>query len=245
VAKSHAPAMKYGVYDAYEVRSALRKEIKLGDLDAAMYWANVMISEGGTEGRANLAKQLFIMATEDCYGDAVYLRAAMTMQMQNKVGETDSLYFLVGSMCRAPKWWETEEGRAVDRAWARAIGDYRDPERRREIPPYALDRHTRRGWAIKRATGWWDDRFSGTTLGRAKTMWLFKRDGRLDPSMPFDHMDPGFVRFWRQYCELMGPEARQGEPNDPLGEAADGAEPSDDPCLFDSAEVGGEPDPRR
>jgi replication-associated recombination protein RarA len=189
LARSNAPAIKYGVYDGYEVRSALRKEIKLGNLDAAISWANVMISQGGTEGRTNLVKQMFIMATEDCYGDAVFLRAAMTLQVQNKVGETDCLYFLVAAMCRAEKWWESDEGRAVDLAWARAIGDYEAPERRREIPSYALDRH------------------------------------------------------WRWFKGLLGAKGAGNEPNDP--DSGADVPLTEDPCLFDAAEVGGEPEPGR
>jgi hypothetical protein len=243
LARSNAPAIKYGVYDGYEVRSALRKEIKLGNLDAAIYWANVMISQGGTEGRTNLVKQMFIMATEDCYGDAVFLRAAMTLQVQNKVGETDCLYFLVAAMCRAEKWWESDEGRAVDLAWARAIGDYEAPERRREIPSYALDRHTRRGWAIKRSTGEWDDRYSGTDLGRQKTVFLFRRDGKLDPAAPFDSKDPAFLRHWRWFKGLLGAKGAGNEPNDP--DSGADVPLTEDPCLFDAAEVGGEPEPGR
>jgi hypothetical protein len=87
------------------------------------------------------------------------------------------LFFLTAAMCKARKWWEHEEGREVDRLWSQAIGDLKVPERRREIPPYALDRHTRRGWELRRAGQHFDDRFSGTDMGRLKTSYLFERDG--------------------------------------------------------------------
>lgn len=212
-----------GPYQYHEVLSALRKEIKLNDLEAAIYWANVILtfSEGKT-GKRTLAKQLWIMSTEDIDDPAIVQRAFVVYQMVDSVAETDQFLYLVAHMCRARKWWEHEEGVAVDTAWAKAIGDLKDPSRRREIPSYALDRHTRRGWQIFRSTGQFDDRFTGTDLGRQKTAYMFARDGFIDADSRVEatrdgEPDGGFLKWWRKFRDLMAVSRSELEPNDPLG----------------------------
>jgi hypothetical protein len=146
----------------------------------------------------------------------VAMRAYAVHQMAGVVPETDHLFYLVAQMCRARKWWETEEGREVDRAWAAAIGDLKDPARRLEIPQYALDRHTPRGWDVKRDQGWWDDRFSGTDLGRQKTSHMFQRDGLIDSASRVECdrngvADESFWEAWRARKRLQG----EGLPESP------------------------------
>lgn len=190
---------RLGPYPLHEVLSALRKSIKLGDVENAVYWLTVVLEYGGTSARKMAAKQLWIMAAEDVDDEAVVLRAHAVYQMAAVVPETDHLYFLTARMCRARKWWEHQQGREVDRLWSKALGDLRRGPK--PVPSYALDRHTRRGWAIKRRTGHFDDRFSGTDLGRAKTAYLFQRDGRLDPDAD---IDAGFWPVWRERRALEG-----------------------------------------
>lgn len=208
-----------GPYGYHEVLSALRKTIKLNRPEDAIYWLNVLLTYGGASASKTAAKQLWIMAAEDCDDEAVTLRAAAVFQMISVVGETDQLYYLVAQMCEAQKWWQTARGRMVDRLWSKAIGDLKVPERNKEVPSYALDRHTRRGWAVFRRTGEFDDRYSGTGLGRAKTEFLFLRDGRDDPDAPFDPKDPAFLKAWSERRALEMPSAGDLEPNDPLGPA--------------------------
>lgn len=238
-----------GPYQYHEVLSALRKEIKIGNVEEAIYWANVIQtkSENGATGQRTLAKQLWIMATEDCYGTEVIMRCFVFMQTAGKVAETDHGLFLTAFMCRAPKWWESEEGRAVDIAWAKAIGDLKDPERQHEIPSYALDRHTRRGWSVLKRMGDFDDRYTGTDLGRQQTVFLFLRDGVLDPAINrLDKKnDEAFKRHWNWFRNLMRVKKADLEPNDPLGEEgllppvrAGGGE-----ALFDPEDAGGPPLP--
>lgn len=209
----------YGPYNHYEVVSALRKEIKLGRLEEAIYWANVILtkSDKNTTGQKTLAKQLFIMATEDVYSTEVLIRAYIALETAGRVDETDQYLFLVALMCRAPKWWESEEGREVDVAWAKAVGDLKDPELNHPIPSYALDRHTRRGWALFREKGDFDDRFSGTDLGRQKTVFLFLRDGRIGPDSKLDRRDPAWREHWNWFRNLMRLNRKDLEPNDPIG----------------------------
>jgi replication-associated recombination protein RarA len=193
--------LEYGPYDGFEVLSALRKSIKLADLEQALYWLNVVLEYAGKAGPATVARQLWIVAAEDVDDPTVVARAFAVYSMVGRVSETDHLFFLAAQMCRARKWWETPEGREVDQAWSKAVGDLKDPERRRPIPVWALDRHTRGGWQRHREGLGFDDRFSGTELGRAKTAYLFQRDGRLDPDA---EIDSAFWRVWRERQELEG-----------------------------------------
>lgn len=209
----------FGPYQYHEVLSSLRKEIKLGRLDEAVYWAQVILtkSEKPETGQKTLAKQLWIMASEDMYSTEVTIRAFIALETAGKVRETDQFIFLVALMCRAPKWWETGEGRAVDIAWAKAEGDLKDPDKNHKIPSYALDRHTRRGWEIFKKTGDFDDRFSGTDLGRQKTVFLFKRDGKISPDGKLDKKDPAWLEHWNWFRNLLRAKSNELEPNDPLG----------------------------
>lgn len=226
----------YGPYGYHEVLSALRKSIKIDDREAAIYWANVILEYGDKAGPKTLIGQLWIMAAEDLYDPAMCVRIGVTYLMCGKVSETDHLFQIVYEMCKATKWWEVEDGREVDRLWAKAIGDLKSPERRRQVPEYALDRHTRRGWALLRSRGWMDDRYSGTDLGRQKTTFLFLRDGRLDPSAP--HPGPAFWAGWKERLKLQG--GIKPEPGEPTGERLEmlirGEQPP--PCLEDVYEEG-------
>lgn len=220
----------YGPYQYHEVLSALRKSIKIDDKEQAIYWANVILTYGETRGPKTLIGQLWIMAAEDCYDPALCVRIGVTYLMTGKVSETDHLFQIVYEMCGATKWWETEDGREVDRLWAKAIGDLKRPDDRREIPVYALDRHTRRGWARLKSGLGMDDRYSGTDLGRQKTTHLFLRDGRLDPDAP--PPGPEFWAGWKQRLRLQG--GIKPEPGEPTGQALErliAGEPP--PCLDD------------
>ena len=198
-----------GEYDGREVLSAFRKEVVLGNLDGAVYWANVVLTYGGQSAQRLLAKQCWIIASEVVDDPIVVLRAFAVHQMAGVVPETDHMFYLIGQMASSTKWFESDRGRDVDRAWSRAIGDLKDPARRHEIPPYALDRHTKRGWQVKAKTGWFDDRFSGTDLGRQKASYMFQRDGMIDSDSRVDCdregvADQGFWLWWMARKDLQG-----------------------------------------
>ncbi len=207
-----------GPYDGREVLSAFRKGIVLADLDAAVYWAHVMLTFGGQGGPRLLARQCWIIAAEVVDDPLAVVRAKAVHDAAGLVPETDHLFGLVGHLVDGLKWWETRRGRAVEDAWSRAIGDLKDPQRRREVPSYALDRHTARGWERFRATGRWDDRFSGDDRGRQKTLHLFERDGALSASAELDDLDPAFVARWQRLLDLQAeslPDLVVDEPGDP------------------------------
>jgi replication-associated recombination protein RarA len=192
-----------GQYDYYEVISALRKEIKLGREEDAIYWLNVLITCSDS-GAKTAAKQLWIMAAEDIDDELVVLRAFAVYQMAGKVSETDHLFFLAARMCHAPKWWETTTGSCVDYLWSKAIGDLK--KHPKPIPSYALDTHTAKGSRAKNQGRAIDDRFSGTDIGRQQTKYLYDRDSSISPD---EYPDPAFYTYWELYRELLG---EQDEP---------------------------------
>lgn len=214
-----------GSYDVFEVISALRKSIKLDDPEQAFYWLTVWLEFGGKSAPKSVAKQLWIVANEDCDDPQITLRSFAVYSMTSVVSETDALYFLTAAMCKARKWWTHPDGQLVDHWWSKALGDLKcEP---REIPSYALDRHTRRGWARHRSGLGFDDRFSGSDVGRMKTLWLYLRHGRLDPTDQVD--DDAFRAFWQQRRDLEGKTGTR-----------EADEPSEYPppaCLDDPDEV--------
>jgi hypothetical protein len=164
-------------YPFYEVLSSLRKTIKLGDKEDAIYWANVII-EGYNGNAAKLvARQLWIMAAEDIDDPLIVIRAMAVYNMAGTAGETDHLFYLAAAMCdamreqdgetqlsteqmvihlvaamaEARKFWEHPDGRLIDDLWSKAIGDLKDRDRRKPIPEIALDQHTSRGKRMAKA----------------------------------------------------------------------------------------------
>jgi hypothetical protein len=207
-----------GQYPMDEVLSALRKSVKLRRLDDAIFWLTVLLEKGPQYASKIAARQLLIVASEDLHDESVMGRALAVYQTVQVVTETDSLYWLTARMCDpdVPRWWESEQAREVDRLWSASIGELkRDP---RPVPSYALDRHTKRGWQVKRDEGWFDDRFSGTDLGRAKTAYLFRRDGFIDADSRLECdrdgvEDHGFWSVWRQRKQLQGDDLPDRPPD--------------------------------
>ena len=133
-----------------EVASALQKCIRRGLGDDALYWATELDLAGFSE---YVWKRLRIIASEDVgladSAAAVTIHALYQHWLeQRKKKDTrhapERLFFIhaILYLARAPK------SRLVDHA---LIVHYEGPRERREIPDFALDRHTSRGRAAKRA----------------------------------------------------------------------------------------------
>jgi hypothetical protein len=303
------------VYSQTEVISALRKEIKLADVDKAIYWAYIMLEYGDQSFVRKLARQLVVMSAEDLHDDSFTLESVELIKRAKKGEVADSdLYDAVARACHMEKWWETHYGRSVDYAWGKAQGEYKSGKRKMpdmetilieagqaidekrfddamalthvivdicgdvklkrmyadflmtkvlngdyvdgcdirakalkglfsavigetdmfyflvakmiqgyeqekpspgeqdwlpafrnaqamtnagewyEMPMYAVDQHTLRGAMMKRRGEFIDNRFNGTEAGRAKTCYLFKRDGKLDRNAAMDDEGITFVK---------------------------------------------------
>lgn len=195
---------KIGPYDNREVVSALRKDCKLGDTEAALFWLTVLIDMGRWDLKSHrmyIARQLWIMAGEDCFDQMVVLQAHAVFSMVGTCSETDHLYQLVYRMCKADHVHDSDEGMEMDRLWGTAVGLMK---RRiwRKMPSYAVDVHTYRG-KVKQGRGEiLDQRFSGHEYGRAASMYLRARDGKAMGAGSL--LDDRFGPVWKRIKSIYG-----------------------------------------
>jgi len=155
-----------GGYNCGEVASAMQKCIRRGLEGDALFWATELDMTGYGE---YVWKRLRIIASEDVGLAAPGLAADIRALYGNWVDQRKKkderhgperlfLVHAVISLCRAPK------SRMVDHA---LISMYEGARPRREIPDFALDKHTARGRRLRR--GWqyfWDEgaRLEGCTM---------------------------------------------------------------------------------
>jgi len=170
-------------YKQKDVVSSLIKEMRLGNIENAYYWFQVMIEAG--ESYYYVALTLINFAYEDCYDDhAIMISDACwrSMMAQKQKGlEGNTPFWWVERLCRATKFWETEEGREREKIWWKVYDEIKKKGAVRPIPPYACDRHSHTGWKQKNAGGNFDERFSGNRWGRVNMCAMYERDGCLDP----------------------------------------------------------------
>jgi len=119
-----------GPYGQTEVISALRKEIKLGDVDKAIWWTFVMLEYGDYTFVTKLCRQLIVMSAEDLNDDGFTLESVGMMKRAKEHQLTnDDIYDAVARACKMEKWWESDFGRNVDYLWGKVQGEYRRNER--------------------------------------------------------------------------------------------------------------------
>lgn len=136
-------------YDLFEVISALQKEIRRCDREAALYWA----VELHVSGFSNYAwKRMLIMSLEDVGMAnpmlAVQVNALhdMAKKLESKQDRRhqDRLPYVQAVVLLA----ESPKSRYIDWLINVKVDEHFAPDYRREIPEYALDIHTRRGKAM-------------------------------------------------------------------------------------------------
>jgi replication-associated recombination protein RarA len=140
-----------GGYKCEEVTSAMQKCIRRGLEDAALFWATELDLSGFGE---YVWKRLKIIASEDIGTENATIAGEIRALYQNwleqrKKDDTKHaperlfLVHAILALCRSYKC------RVVDHA---LIVFYEGKREKREIPDFALDRHTQRGRRLKR--GW-------------------------------------------------------------------------------------------
>lgn len=151
--------MKYIVtqngYVLFDVISALQKEIRRANEEAAMYWALELVPKF----EAYLWRRLIIIANEDI-GIAnipiltlVPSQRAVYLEMRGEGKDSSARLILANTilaMCRGPK------SRIADHFQC-AVHQDRLHGKRLEIPDYALDKHTSRGRKLGRDVQHWLD----------------------------------------------------------------------------------------
>jgi hypothetical protein len=153
-----------------EVLSALQKEIRRGDEEAAMYWAIEMEEKW----MSHLWSRLMIIAHEEI--GIASMETVMFVQTQKEEykrlrgiknwSSTMVLTNVICAMCRAPKSRLSDDLKHI--VYRRAAEDVR------EIPDYALDKHTGRG----------------RRMGRGFDHWITE-GAKIIPS-PFQDSEPGY-----------------------------------------------------
>jgi replication-associated recombination protein RarA len=139
-----------GGYKAAEVTSAMQKSIRRGREEDALFWATELDLAGFGE---YVFKRLKIIASEDVGLADLYICIAVQslyqswLEQRKKKDERHGpeRLFLVHAVLLLSR---AKKSRTVDHA---LIAMYEAPRTTREIPDYALDRHTSRGRARKRA----------------------------------------------------------------------------------------------
>lgn len=130
-------------YELGEVVSALQKDIRRGNEQGAMYWALEMIPRY----EAYLWRRLIVIANEDV--GIAYPPIFMTIAILREQffefrqdGRNGTARLIIANailtLCRAPK------SRIADHFQRFMVEEWQHGERR-EIPDYALDKHTKRG----------------------------------------------------------------------------------------------------
>ncbi|MEW6613911.1 MAG: hypothetical protein AB1401_00345 [Thermodesulfobacteriota bacterium] len=164
-------------YNQKDVISALIKEMRLGNVENALYWLQVTQEAG--DSWWYIGRRLLIFTYEDCFGveAAIYSNAAW--QALNFTKDSENILFAwVERLCKLTKFWEVEDGQEREWAWHRGRKDI-ESGKYRPIPSYAKDRHSKSGWDEVKAGGSFDERFSGTLSGRINMIKQFKLNGCL------------------------------------------------------------------
>ncbi len=164
-------------YNQKDVMSALIKEMRLGNLDEAMYWGRVMEEAGDVW---NLCRRLLIFAFEDGFGEKIQIYSVACWQAFMAIKDDNIWFAWVERLCKGRKFWEVAEGEVRESAYDKADKDIK-AGKRRPIPDYAKDSHCKAGYEMKAEKGYMDNRFSGNEFGRWQMIRMHKRLGKLDP----------------------------------------------------------------
>lgn len=78
--------MKLGRYDRWEVVSAFRKDIKLGNIEDAFYWTTLLLKYGGSNAKRYILKQAWIMSAEDISSMEISNYCASIIMMEKEYG---------------------------------------------------------------------------------------------------------------------------------------------------------------
>ncbi len=192
--------------------SAFVKELRLGHEPGALYWLEVwrrtaleceklrrelldtkddLPLEAGQDYAQilrSVPKVLLHHALEEglpSYTVTYFVALDQSTEALNSSTFRHSLTHGVTNFCQAPKFWESNKGRATEiasrRAERMAKAAFDDPSKAIPIPPYAIDATTDQGKKKMQAGEAIDDRFSGTATGRTKMSMHFAKFGCLSP----------------------------------------------------------------
>ena len=145
-------------YPLDEIISALQKDIRRGNEEQALYWCLEMVPRF----EMYLWRRLLVICNEDIgIANPALLVQIAELRRQfsefRELGKDGTCRLILANaillLCRSPKARTADHlQRVVTQQW---MDD--GPEARRQIPDYALDKHTQRGRALKRGFEQWVD----------------------------------------------------------------------------------------
>ena len=148
-------------YPFGEVASAMQKEIRRSDTDAALYWALQLYQASA----AYAWKRVLITAAEDVgMGDPQAVQEVISLGMawricseQGYSVDPQHIVMAVMTLCQAEKSTMVDDAKNVTLETIAAAK--KDPSKRRPMPEYAQDVHTAAGKAMgKTERDWYRDR---------------------------------------------------------------------------------------
>jgi len=170
----------HAMYAQGEVVSALIKELRRGSLMDAMYWAFTLHEMRGFKA---VARYLYVFACEDTMDTDLMQFCWMLANQDSRLDDRHEIEHAVRWFADAKKKWECEEGRTLERVSCALLKELDEQiageVAPRPIPSYALDRHTKAGWRIKKEIGEWDDRLSGDWEGVWWRIAMMEKNGSL------------------------------------------------------------------
>lgn len=144
--------------DRYEVISAWIKEMRLSNVDRALYWTLVM--KQAKESMYYLGRRLGVFAGEDCGDHMTYLVLTNTaLLLKNGLGDWNNVMYAVVAAAKGAKFFTSKEGRELEAKY-RELNAAVEHGSIFQPPPYAVDNHTARGKRL-RYEGKADCRYSG------------------------------------------------------------------------------------
>lgn len=163
-------------YDRSDVVSTFIKEMRLGNVEGALYWLRVM--RKANEPKNYVVRRLVAFAGEDAWGPEAMAIASDMVTCFNWEPAYD--WNIVEQACvhlvRCRKWWDTEDGISWKKAEMKnerllKLGKFKP------IPRYAMDAHCKSGWALRDQGEFMENRMSGDGNGIAKRIDSFEKFG--------------------------------------------------------------------
>jgi hypothetical protein len=163
-------------YDRSDVVSSFIKEMRLGNVENALYWLRVM--RKANEPKNYVVRRLVAFAGEDAWGPEAMAIASDLVTTVNwepaydwNIPEQACVHL---TLCR--KWWEVPEGIAWKKAEMKnerllKLGKFKP------VPRYAMDAHCKSGWALRDQGEFMENRMSGDGNGIAKRIDSFEKFG--------------------------------------------------------------------
>jgi hypothetical protein len=169
-------SLTYLSIDRTDVVSSFIKEMRLGNVENALYWLRVM--RKANEPKNYIVRRLVCFAGEDAWGaDALGIASHLVNTHGWEGGDWNLIEVSCVLLTKCVKWWECQEGVLWKKAEMKnerliKLGKFKP------VPRYAMDAHCKSGWALRDQGEFMDNRMSGDGNGIAKRIDSFEKFGK-------------------------------------------------------------------